>query len=111
MSAITQRQGDDERAEEHAQEVISYHARPDGTTDAPMRTANARIDLAMVSARRGDLDAAVNIGMSAFDFQRKSLSDLIARGEDLERILRARYHGESLANDFHERWVAASRRP
>jgi tetratricopeptide (TPR) repeat protein len=58
-------QGDDDRAEEHAQEVMTRHTRPDGTSNAPMRTANARIDLGMVHARRGDLDAAVEEGMKA----------------------------------------------
>ena len=33
--------GDDNRAEEYALEVISQHQRPDGTTNAPIRTAEA----------------------------------------------------------------------
>jgi tetratricopeptide (TPR) repeat protein len=51
--------GDDDRAEEYALEVIATHPRPDGSTNAPMRTAEARIDLGIVAARRGDLDQAV----------------------------------------------------
>ena len=34
--------GDDEPAEEHARELIGYHTRPDGTSNAPMRTAMSR---------------------------------------------------------------------
>lgn len=102
-------QGDDERAEEHAQEIISRHTRPDGTTNAPMRTANARVDLAIVNARRGNLDAAVDLGLSAFDFERRSLSDLISRGEDLDHVLRAKYGREKRAREFHEQLVTARR--
>jgi hypothetical protein len=100
-------QGDDDRAEEHALEIMGRHTRPDGTTNAPMRTANARIDLGMVHARRGDLDAAVEEGLEAFQYDRKSLTDLVNRGEDLERLLQDRYPGEKLAAAFHERLMSA----
>jgi tetratricopeptide (TPR) repeat protein len=99
--------GDDSRAEEHAQEVITKHVRPDGTSNAPMRTAIARIDLAIVAARRGDLDQAVAYGESAFEFDRKSLSDLISRSGDLDRILTHHYRGERLAREFHDRYTHA----
>lgn len=102
-------QGDEERAEEHAQEIISRHTRPDGTTNAPMRTANARVDLAIVNARRGDLDTAVDLGLSAFDFERRSLTDLISRGEELDHVLRTKYRREKLAREFHEQLVTARR--
>jgi hypothetical protein len=68
--------GDNDRAEEHAVEVLAQHARPDGTSNAPMRTAQARMDLGIVAARRGDLDQAVAYGESAFEFERQSLTDL-----------------------------------
>ncbi len=100
-------QGDDDRAEEHAQEVMTRHTRPDGTSNAPMRTANARIDLGMVHARRGDLDAAVEEGVKAFEYDRRSLTDLVSRGDDLGQILHDRYPHESLAARFHERLMNA----
>jgi hypothetical protein len=43
--------GDNDRTEEHAAEVIAKHTRSDGTSNAPMRTAQARINI--VAARRG----------------------------------------------------------
>jgi tetratricopeptide (TPR) repeat protein len=95
--------GDNDRAEEHALEVITQHSRPDGTTNAPMRTAQARMDLAIVAARRGELDQAVAYGESAFDFERQSLTDLASSSADLDNILQQRYRGEHLARDFHER--------
>lgn len=101
--------GDDDRAEEHAVEVIAQHVRPDGTSNAPMRTAQARIDLGIVAARRGELDQAVAYGKSAFEFERKSMSDLVSRSADLDRLLQERYRGERLAQDFHERHRHAMR--
>jgi tetratricopeptide (TPR) repeat protein len=101
--------GDNDRAEEHALEVISFHRRLDGTSNAPMRTAGARLDLAIVAARRGHLDQAVAYGESAFDFDRKSLTDLVSRTGDLDRILQERYGGERLAAQFHERHLHAVR--
>jgi hypothetical protein len=47
--------GDDQPAEEHARELIAYHARPDGSSDAPMRTSMSHIDLGIIRARHGDL--------------------------------------------------------
>jgi hypothetical protein len=86
---------------------MTRHTRPDGTSNAPMRTANARIDLGMVHARRGDLDAAVEEGMKAFEYDRRSLTDLVSRGDDLGQILHDRYPRESLAAQFHERLMNA----
>ncbi|RVX43325.1 hypothetical protein EDD27_6004 [Nonomuraea polychroma] len=100
---------DDDRAEEHARETIQMHTRPDGTSNAPMRVADAHIDLGIVHARRGDLDAAVQEGMAAFDIDRRSLSDLVNRAGDLDRVLRQRYRREALASEFHDRLVVARR--
>ncbi|SNT53486.1 hypothetical protein SAMN05216276_105647 [Streptosporangium subroseum] len=101
--------GDDDRAEEHALETIQMHTRPDGTSNAPMRVADAHIDLGIVHARRGNLDAAVEQGMTAFDIDRKSLTDLVNRAADLDRVIRQRYRREALAEEFHERYVTARR--
>jgi len=98
---------DNDRAEEHALETIQMHTRPDGTSNAPMRVADAHIDLGIVHARRGNLDAAVEQGMAAFDIDRRSLTDLVNRAGDLDRVLRQRYRRETLANEFHERYRIA----
>jgi DNA-binding transcriptional regulator YiaG len=95
--------GDNSRAEEHAVEVITRHTRPDGSSNAPMRVAQARIDLGIVAARRGDLDEAISYGESAFEFDRKSLADLVSRTCELDDIIQERYRGEQLAREFHER--------
>jgi tetratricopeptide (TPR) repeat protein len=95
--------GDNDRTEEHAAEVIAKHARPDGTSNAPMRTAQARINLGIVAARRGQLDQAVAYGESAFKYERQSLTALVSSSADLDNILQQRYRGEQLARDFHDR--------
>jgi tetratricopeptide (TPR) repeat protein len=105
-STIYTWQGDDDRAEEHALEILDRHSRADGTSNAPMRAADARINLGMIHARRGDLDAAVQEGLAAFDYDRQNF-DLATRGEDLAEILDHRYPAEPLAEQFHERLLAA----
>ncbi|GAA2996125.1 hypothetical protein [Streptosporangium longisporum] len=98
---------DNDRAEEHALETIQMHTRPDGTSNAPMRVADAHIDLGIVHARRGNLDAAVEEGIAAFDIERKSLTDLVNRAADLDRVLQKQYRRETLAVEFHERFASA----
>jgi tetratricopeptide (TPR) repeat protein len=95
--------GDNDRTEEHAAEVIAKHARPDGTSNAPMRTAQARMNLGIVAARCGQLDQAVAYGESAFEYERQSLTALVSSSADLDNILQQRYRGEHLARDFHDR--------
>ncbi|MEU8268541.1 hypothetical protein AB0B89_15395 [Sphaerisporangium sp. NPDC049002] len=99
--------GDNDRAEEHALETIQIHTRPDGTHNAPMRVADAHIDLGIIHARRGNLDTAVHQGLTAFDIERKSLTDLVNRAGDLDRVLRQTYRREALAAEFHERYITA----
>jgi len=101
--------GDDEPAEEHAREIIAYHQRPDGTSNAPMRTANSHMDLAVICARRGDLDEAIDHGLSAFSFERKTEASLLSRAADLDRILGERYPREQLADEFRQRYIEERR--
>jgi hypothetical protein len=97
--------GDDVPAEEHAREIVAHHTRPDGSSNAPMRTANSHMDLAVINARHGDLDQAVHHGLAAFGYDRKTEASLLARAADLDRILAERYPGERLADDFRERYL------
>jgi transcriptional regulator with XRE-family HTH domain len=99
--------GDDEPAEEHAREIITYHTRPDGTSDAPMRTANSHMDLAVIHARRRELDEAVHHGVTALSFDRKTESSLLSRAADLDHLLSERYPDERQADDFRERYHLA----
>jgi hypothetical protein len=96
--------GDDEPAEEHARELIACHTRPDGTSSAPMRTAMSHIDLGLIRARRGDLDEAVDHGLTAFSYDRKTEASLLSHAADLEQLLSDRYPDERLADEFHQRY-------
>ncbi|MEU8280326.1 hypothetical protein AB0C08_39145, partial [Microbispora bryophytorum] len=51
----------------------------------------------------------VEQGMAAFDIERKSLTDLVNRAGDLNRVLGQRYRREALAKEFHERYMIAQR--
>jgi len=93
--------GDDQRAKEHAVEVIDEHLRPDGSTRAPMRTAEARLSLATISAREGNLDGAVSWAKSAYEFDTKPMSDLLSRGKDLDRLLKYLFGQHPLTAEFH----------
>jgi len=94
--------GDDQRAKEHASEVINGHLRPDGSTRAPMRTAEARLSLATVSAREGDLEGAVSWGKLAYEFDTKPMADPLSRGKDLDHLLKDLYGQHSHVVNFHE---------
>jgi hypothetical protein len=74
-----------------------------------MRVADAHIDLGIIHARRGNLDAAIERGLAAFEIERKSLTDLVHRAGDLDRILRLHYGKEALTYEFHERYLSAKR--
>ncbi|MBF8190386.1 hypothetical protein ITP53_32685 [Nonomuraea sp. K274] len=45
--------------------------------------------------------------MAALDIDRRSLTDLVNRAEDLDRVLCRRYQTEALAQEFHERFLVA----
>jgi tetratricopeptide (TPR) repeat protein len=96
--------GDDEPAEEYARELIAYHTRPDGSSNAPMRTAMSHIDLGLIRARHGDLDQAVDHGLTALGYERKTEASLLSHAADLDQLLDDRYPDERLAKDFHQRF-------
>ena len=96
--------GDDEPAEEHAHELIAYHTQPDGSSNAPMRSAMSHIDLGLISARHGDLDQAVDHGLTALGYERKTEASLLSHAVDLDQLLDDRYPDEHLADEFHQRY-------
>ena len=85
-------------------ELIAYHARPDGSSNAPMRTAMSHIDLGLIRARHGDLDEAVEHGLTAFSLDRKTEASLLSHAADLDQLLSDRYPDERLADEFHQRY-------
>ena len=95
--------GDDEPAEEHARELIAYHAQPDGSSNAPMRTAMAHIDLGIIRAATATWTKPSHHGVIAFSYDRKTEASLLFHAADLDQLLGDRYPDEHLADDFHQR--------
>jgi transcriptional regulator with XRE-family HTH domain len=97
------RSGDDARATLHAQEVIRKSTAPDGSLRSPMRVSEAHTTLAVVSARDGDLDGAIDAGNAALDIPRQSVPSLLMVTEDLVVELRSRYDDEPGTTEYLER--------
>lgn len=57
----------------------------------------------------GEREEAETARRAAFDIDRRSLTDLVNRAGDLDRVLRQRYRREALAEEFHERFITARR--
>lgn len=93
--------GQDELAAHHARVVLEEGSSPGGDL-APMRVAEARLTLAVVAARAGDLEQAVGTGIGALGGQRKSLPSLLMVGAELDGELHIRYPREPATDDFYE---------
>jgi transcriptional regulator with XRE-family HTH domain/tetratricopeptide (TPR) repeat protein len=79
--------GEDKRATDHAREVLRISRRPDGTDKSPMRATEARLTLAVVALRQGDLEAAAEWIRKALDTSRKSVDQLAMVADELKREL------------------------
>jgi len=93
---------DDARAEEHARLVISEATTPDGIERAPMRLAEARLTLATIASRNGELEQAVDLGQQALNGGRRSLPSLLMVAGELDAELQRRYPDEVGTELFRE---------
>lgn len=93
---------DDTRATEHADRAITSGVLPDGTEISPMRVAEARLTLAAVAARSGDLEHAVSQGVAALRADRKSLPSLTMVAGEVEAELTSRCPDEALTDQFRD---------
>ncbi|WP_419703757.1 hypothetical protein [Promicromonospora sp. NFX87] len=98
--------GNDALATLYAQETLRAGVRPDGVERSPMRNAEARITLAVVAARAGDADAALDYGVDALAGDRRSAPSLALVAHELTQEFdrakltddpRARAYAEALA--------------
>jgi transcriptional regulator with XRE-family HTH domain len=92
--------GEDDLAQEYAQQVLNLNIGPDGTEHAPMRIAEARLTLAVIAARRGDLEQATALGDMALRGPRKSLPSLLMVAGELDVELDRRYPNEPATTEF-----------
>lgn len=92
--------GDDRLAETYAEEVLRLGVDRDGTERSPMRNAEARITLGVVSARQGELELAVAHGRRALAGPRRSLPSLLMASRELGGALRERFREEPEVRDY-----------
>lgn len=83
--------GEDRLAELYAREVMRSSTQPNGVERKPMRNTEARLTLAVLSARAGDLDQALAYGRQALAGDRRSLPSLLMVSRELTEVLRQRY--------------------
>jgi len=94
-----------DRAEEHANQVVTQCLAVPGTSRWPVRLAETRVDLGLIAVQRGQVDEAYHLGTLALASQRKAGST-IARVAELDQALLLKYPDTSEARDLHERYLA-----
>ena len=87
-------------AESYAREVIRLGTDATGTELSPMRNAEARITLGVISARHGDLETAIDYGQRALAGQRLSVPSLLMVSSELGTVLTQRYGSDPSAADY-----------
>jgi len=87
-------------AESYAHEVIRIGTDATGTELSPMRNAEARITLGVISARQGDLETAIDYGNRALAGQRLSVPSLLMVSSELGTVLSERYGSDASAVDY-----------
>jgi hypothetical protein len=85
--------GADRHAAAHANAVLDRSRRPDGTEASPMRAAEARLTLAVLAVRAGDLDAAIDWTARALGEQRRSVVPLTNLAREVINEAGRRYPG------------------
>lgn len=91
--------GDDARTKEYGEIVVRDH--PDGDGGFPMRVTQAKLALALVAAREGDLEAAVGQAMSAINrTHRRSVPSFGLLCREVAAEIQRRFPGEVLTDDF-----------
>lgn len=94
--------GDNDRAAEHAHEVIRKSTAVDGTERSPMRIAEARLTLAVTAARRGDFEEAMNLALVALHSDRRSLPSLLMVAGEVDAALTQRWPDLDGVEEFRE---------
>jgi hypothetical protein len=106
MDCYRRRIGADSLAVIRADQVIRRSTAPDGGMRSPMRMAEGKVTLAVVAARQGDLEQAVDLGTSALEIPRQSVPSLLMVSQDLVNELAGRYPHEDLTVEYTDRLQA-----
>jgi transcriptional regulator with XRE-family HTH domain len=99
--------GEDQLAQRNAEEVIRRSVNPEGVPLAPMRIAEAQLTLAVIAARRGDVDEAAALGIQALQNGRQSRPSLLMVSSELEHELDT--YGAGAGADFRELFAEVKR--
>ncbi len=92
--------GEDQLAQRNAEEVMRRSVNAEGVPVAPMRIAEAQLTLAVIAARRGDVDEASALGIQALQNGRRSRPTLLMVSNELEHELDT--YGAGAGADFRE---------
>ena len=95
--------GEYDKAEEYATQVLRECEANGTTARSPMRLAEVYIILGLVYAHRGDLDTAVNSGLRALTYERKSGPSLLIRAAELNTAIAERFPNAPRAAEFDEK--------
>lgn len=95
--------GEYDKAEEYATQVLTECEANGTTARSPMRLAEVYIILGLVHAHRGEVEAAVNSGMRALTYERKSGPSLLIRAAELNAAIAERFPGAPDAVQFDEK--------
>ena len=87
-------------AESYATEVLRLGTDSTGMELSPMRNAEARVTLGVISARQGDLERALDYGQRALAGQRLSVPSLLMVSSELGTVLGERYGSDAGAADY-----------
>ncbi|WP_143254635.1 hypothetical protein [Amycolatopsis azurea] len=101
--------GEDQLAQRNAEEVIRRGVNPEGVPLSPMRIAEAELTLAVIAARRGDVEQAEELGMRALQSGRQSRPSLLMVSTELEDELTT--YGTDAGRDFRELLAEVKRNP
>jgi len=87
-------------AESYATEVLRLGTDASGIELSPMRNAEARVTLGVISVRQGDLEQALSHGRRALTGDRFSMPSLLMVSRELGTVIRDRYPANADATDY-----------
>jgi hypothetical protein len=87
-------------AETYAHEVLRLGIDSAGVEVSPMRNAEARVTLGVISARQGELAPALDYGHRALAGDRLSVPSLLMVSSELGSVVSERYGSDASAVDY-----------
>jgi hypothetical protein len=89
-------------AESYAHEVLRLGVDSAGFELSPMRNAEARVTLGVISARQGELGSALDFGQRALAGNRLSVPSLLMVSAELGSVISEQYGADAGAAEYLE---------